>query len=347
MTQKNQTIPQRQPSSAPLLAWWVCALTFGWSMQPLAWGILSLLFWPVAWMSLRAKPDCAAANTADIQSARGSCEAGFWLLLWLGWVLLTLPFSLSPLKSIWITAHYAVYAGFYFIVAARNLRARELILRLAHAACYGAALVILVGQLVFNHFFFGALSNWIACFAAAGFAASLALAADKNYPPLRRMAMAAFAALSFFAVYISRSRGALLAVMCGAIFIICRNRSWRLLAWFAVGAIAAVVLIPQAELLSLMTKSHDPFAFGRLHIWRVALDVISHNRLAGVGAGCDGDAAYQALVPRRADLERLAFDPFLAAEQEAGLSTRTHFHGLYLSSYSAMDFTVTRQADAA
>ena len=49
--------------------------------------------------------------------------------------------------------------------------------------------------------------------------------------------------------------------------------------------------------------------------------------LAGVGAGGDGDAADEALVPRRADFERFAVVPFFAAEKKAGLRARAHFHG--------------------
>ncbi len=51
--------------------------------------------------------------------------------------------------------------------------------------------------------------------------------------------------------------------------------------------------------------------------------------LAGVGAGGDGDAADQALVPRRADFKRFAVDPFLAAQQKSCLRSRPHFHGAY------------------
>jgi hypothetical protein len=49
--------------------------------------------------------------------------------------------------------------------------------------------------------------------------------------------------------------------------------------------------------------------------------------LARVGAGGDGDAADEPLVPRRADFEGFAFDPFLAAQQKSRLRARTHFHG--------------------
>ena len=47
--------------------------------------------------------------------------------------------------------------------------------------------------------------------------------------------------------------------------------------------------------------------------------------LARIGAGGDGDAAHEALVPRRADFERLAVDPFLAAEQKSRLRARGAF----------------------
>ena len=49
--------------------------------------------------------------------------------------------------------------------------------------------------------------------------------------------------------------------------------------------------------------------------------------LAGVGAGGDGYAADQALIPGRADFKRFAVDPFLAAEQKSGLRSRAHLHG--------------------
>jgi hypothetical protein len=41
--------------------------------------------------------------------------------------------------------------------------------------------------------------------------------------------------------------------------------------------------------------------------------------LAGIGAGGDGDAADEALIPGRADFKRISVDPFLAAQQKARL----------------------------
>ena len=61
--------------------------------------------------------------------------------------------------------------------------------------------------------------------------------------------------------------------------------------------------------------------------------------LAGVGAGGDGDAADEALVPWRADFERIAVDPFLAAQQKSRLRSRPHFHGVELLMIPAVDGT--------
>jgi hypothetical protein len=48
--------------------------------------------------------------------------------------------------------------------------------------------------------------------------------------------------------------------------------------------------------------------------------------LAGVGAGGDGDAADEALIPWGTDFKGFAVDPFLTAEEKAGLFAGAHLH---------------------
>ncbi|MFA5160663.1 MAG: O-antigen ligase family protein [Elusimicrobiales bacterium] len=262
-----------------LLLWLACALWLGWLAQPLVRGILLLSLWPV--FALSAQPPRPAPGGPVCFGAKGP---ELWLILWLLWIVLAIPFSSAPLKSLWLSAHYAVCAGFYFALARQDARGRELAARLIHAAGYGVALVILIVRL--RGGIFEAHANWTACFAAAGFAMSLALAASADYPSRRRAAMAVFAAVCGVAVYMSQSRGALLGAVAGALFVICRISNRRALLWCAGGALAALAFIPQSVFVEFAAKPYDPFAFGRLHIWRIALDVIAHNPLAGVGARC-------------------------------------------------------------
>jgi hypothetical protein len=52
----------------------------------------------------------------------------------------------------------------------------------------------------------------------------------------------------------------------------------------------------------------------------------AHNRAVNFGAGGDGDAGGEALIPGRADFNGFAVAPLFAAEEKAGLRAWAHLH---------------------
>ena len=261
----------RKKELIALSAWFVLALAFGWSRQTAAWGIISISFWVFSAPALRG---CRApAHPA---------------MLWLGWTLFALPFSGEPLKSIWTVSHYAVFAGVYFTAATLACGGRDILRRSAHIAAYVVALVVIavhfmpgMQKVVFP----GALINWAAAFAAAACAGSFAIAGDSSYPSKKRIGAGVCSAVALLAVWFSHSRGAMLGCVAGAGLAFVFRRDWKALRYFAFALVlcALALFVPMRNLI---VKPSDPFSFSRLHIWGVALSVIAHNPLTGIGAGC-------------------------------------------------------------
>lgn len=258
---------------AGITLWWLAVVSAGWQPGVAAWAGLSLAFWPLAWPALRR---------ADIAPAQP-------LALLCGWLIIALPFSGEPLNSVWTVSHYLVYAAFYFAVCGAGGRAKEWITRIAHIAAYAAALWILTAKFYSGEWlgavFQGTRLNAAACFAAAAFAGSFAIVLDETYPRWKRGASALPAVIALSAVAATSSRGGLLACAAAVALALAYSRRWKALLWCAAAVTTAGLLAPQS-ILDAVFKSGDPYALGRLHIWKVALAVIAHNPLCGIGAGC-------------------------------------------------------------
>ena len=262
----------RKNELTALLVWWLLALSLGWSPQMAVWGFLSLSFWLVAGSALRG----AAATAHPVA-------------LWLGWLVFALPFSSEPLKSLWFVSHYAVYAGVYFTAACLGEQQRCNLRRSAHIAAYGGALALFIVKftpgLGFAKALPGALVNWVAAFAAAGFAGSIAIVLDSYYPRNKRYGAAACAVVALAAVFVAHSRGAFIGCVAGSALAVVYRRNWRVLGFCAAGVLV-IGAVCNAPLIAFFAKTQDPFPFGRLHIWHVALTVMAHNPVTGIGAGC-------------------------------------------------------------
>ncbi len=114
-----------------------------------------------------------------------------------------------------------------------------------------------------------------------------ALAVRRMRDPGLRWGAAALGALSLVGLLLTFSRGAVIAVLVGALVLILvmpQLRAARRPAVWAAGGFAVVLAIA-----ALATGGRAIGGFGRPEAWRLALDAAAEDRLSGVGLGRVGD----------------------------------------------------------
>jgi O-antigen ligase len=147
--------------------------------------------------------------------------------------------------------------------------------------------------------------NYFGTFLLTGLAATMSLAVFGSSGRVRLTA-GCLAALIFFAITQTWSRGATLAA--GLMLVTCAVRTgsriprrvWVLTAVLALFVVAVASPYMMVKFLDL--GRHDPYNYARTDVWRGALLVISENPLLGVGLGQYVNASKRFTFPVNADV---------------------------------------------
>jgi O-antigen ligase len=181
------------------------------------------------------------------------------------------------------------------------------------ATILGAVIVLNVMHLVpdlvrYNQPFAGFSTNnvnYFGTFLLTGLAATMSVAVF-GFPSRIRIAAAGAAALIFFGITQTWSRGATLAA--GLMLATCAVRAGRRIpprVWLVtavLGLIVVIVASPYMMVKFLDTGQHDPYNYARTEVWRGALLVISGHPLLGVGLGQYVNASKRFTFPVNADV---------------------------------------------
>ena len=147
--------------------------------------------------------------------------------------------------------------------------------------------------------------NYFGTFLLTGLAATMSVAVF-GVPGRVRIAAGAAAALIFFGITQTWSRGATLAA--GLMLATCAVRAGSRIprrVWVVTGVLALIVIAvasPYMMVKFLDTGRHDPYNYARTDVWRGALLVISGNPLLGVGLGQYANESKRFTFPVNADV---------------------------------------------
>ena len=171
--------------------------------------------------------------------------------------------------------------------------------------------------------------NYFGTFLLTGLAATMSVAVF-GFPGRIRIAAGATAALIFFGITQTWSRGATLAA--GMMLATCAVRAGSRIprrVWIITAVVALVVIAvasPYMMVKFLDTGRHDPYNYARTDVWRGALLVISGNPLLGVGLGQYANESKRFTFPVNADVvahylkrAQMAHSEYLQHVAESGI----------------------------
>jgi O-antigen ligase len=218
----------------------------------------------------------------------------FVLLLVVGWSLLSATWAEHPTAAIEAFTRYLPNAMLFLIVFAA-VRTREQLLWVVGAFVIGAFLSGVYGLVVPPPAEdFGRLAgaggdpNETAAAMVAGLALATALGVAARGKPLVRLACVAAGVICMLALFLTSSRGGLIALavaLIAAVFLGGRRRGTMLVA--ALGAILVTVFyfatIAPADVRERVI--HPEGGTGRVDIWTVGLRMVKDNAIHGVGSG--------------------------------------------------------------
>ena len=218
----------------------------------------------------------------------------FVLLLFVGWSLLSATWAEHPVAAVEAFTRYLPNAMLFLIVFAA-VRTREQLLWVVGAFVIGAFLSGVYGLVVPPPAEdFGRLAgaggdpNETAAAMVAGLALATALGVASRGKPLVRLACVAAGVICMLALFLTSSRGGLIALAVAlivAVFLGGRRRGTMLVA--ALGAILVTVFyfatIAPADVRERVI--HPEGGTGRVDIWTVGLRMVKDNAVQGVGSG--------------------------------------------------------------
>ena len=204
---------------------------------------------------------------------------GLWGILTV-WLAVGLAFSPEPLNSFAFFFRYIVLLAFFSLARRAGTKARAIwigaVFALAAVAC---AAVLTIGVPVLM----GSNVNYSMAFVAAACAGAVSLFLGARRPAHKFAWFLVLAALGVTLVAVN-SRGAILGALAGSFSVFAQRRSLRPAAYFVIGVLLTVVLIPK-EQFDWMLKLYDPRLFGRYNIWGSALGSITAHPVFGCGLG--------------------------------------------------------------
>jgi O-antigen ligase len=218
----------------------------------------------------------------------------FVLLLFVGWTLISATWAEAPGAAILGFTRYLPNAMLFLIVFAA-VRTREQLLWVVGAFVIGAFLSGIYGiivppppQDIGRLAGAGGDPNETAAAMVAGLALATALGVAARGKPLLRMACAAAAVVCLFTLFLTSSRGGLIALgvaLIAAVVLGGRRRGTML------AAAAAAVLVTVFYFATIAPDSvrervtHPGGGTGRVDIWTVGLRMVRANAIQGVGSG--------------------------------------------------------------
>jgi putative inorganic carbon (hco3(-)) transporter len=138
-----------------------------------------------------------------------------------------------------------------------------------------------------------------------------------------RVALLAALALTFAAVYLSASRGTMLALIAMAIVGILAGRQRLLLGSLLVVAVGLLLVIPSEISTRFFAEGTVASGAGRLDIWRVAVEIFRSHWLLGTGVGtfipAYDQAFFRAFEPQFAGWDRDPHSILLSTATELGV----------------------------
>jgi O-antigen ligase len=260
----------------------------------------------LSWLALVAT---RTDERADFLSAHPLAMYG--LLLFVGWSSLSIFWAEDSSEAISVSFRFLLDAVLYVIVytAVRDRRSAQLTVAAFVAGTIGAAIYGLLtapavpgssdrlGSALLD-------PNQLAAVLVAGSVLSLGLARAWSREPLASGAAAAAGGFCLFALFLTASRGGLLAIAAVAVAAILFGGRWR---WLAAGIAVMIglagflyfsTLAPQdaRDRLTEVSRGQAGEKESRVTIWAVGRRMFEANPVHGVGAGNFSDAAVKYVV---------------------------------------------------
>jgi O-antigen ligase len=218
----------------------------------------------------------------------------FVLVLFLGWSLISATWAEYPSAAIAAFTRYLPNALLFLIVFAA-VRTRDQLLWVVGAFVVGAFLSGIYGivvppppQDVGRLAGAGGDPNETAAAMVAGLALATALAVAVRGKPLVRMACTVAAVVCMFALFLTSSRGGLIALavaLLAAVLLGGRRRGTMLIAAMAAVVVTVFYFATIAPDAVRERVTHPEGGTGRVDIWTVGWRMVRHNTLEGVGSG--------------------------------------------------------------
>jgi O-antigen ligase len=271
-----------------------------------------------------------ALITAGEQEERGRIfsHAGFLyvLILFIGWVALSITWAEVP-GEVTETLQRYVPNAMLFLIVFSGVRTREQAMWLVGAFVVGALASAVYGLLVPTDpeaaerlSGAGGNANETAAALVAGAALAVALAAALRDQPLLRLAALIVVPLCAYGIFLTLSRGGLVALGAAVVAAVVMAGRWRATA--VALALAAVVgtvvyfgVFAPPEARARVTEIEG--GTGRVDIWTVAWRVVEAEPLRGVGAGNFNDVSIHYLLQPGA----IARDDFIVDTPAAAHNT--------------------------
>jgi O-antigen ligase len=218
----------------------------------------------------------------------------FVLLLFLGWTLISASWAENPTATYEVFSRYVPNA-FLFLIVFAAVRTRDQLLWVVGAFVVGAFLSGVYGLIVpppaadiGRLAGAGGDPNETAAAMVAGLALATALGIAMRGRPLVRTYCFVAAVICMLALFLTSSRGGLIALavaLITAVFLGGRRRGTMVAA--ALGAVLVTVFyfatIAPADVRERVT--HPEGGTGRVDIWKVGWRMVENNAIEGVGAG--------------------------------------------------------------
>jgi O-antigen ligase len=217
----------------------------------------------------------------------------------LGWSLLSAGWAAEPAAAFGATGRYALDT-ILFLIVFTAIRARRDVVTVAVAFVAGAVAATLYGLAHLNSVVYGYRltgagldPNELAAALVAGVTLSGALFISARKSPGLRLAVATALAFCLAGIFLTVSRGGMVALAITLVAAIVLSGRWRLPTVAATVLIAATAFVyfgaiasPQArERIGALTQGESRVPDGRITIWKVGWRMVEAQPIAGVGAG--------------------------------------------------------------
>lgn len=219
--------------------------------------------------------------------------------LFLGWSLLSSSWAADPAAALGFTGRLALNA-ILFLIVFTAIRTRRHAVMVTAAFVAGAVAATVYGLTHTNYVVYagrltgsGLDPNEMAAVLVAGTALSCALAVNLRHSPGLRLAAIGAGAFCLFGMFLTVSRGGVLALSVTLVAAILFSGRWRPQAIVATVLIAATTLLyfgvlasPMArERIDSATQGENQVQDGRVTIWAIGWRMAKANPVEGVGAG--------------------------------------------------------------